>query len=80
MSRTGSADTEDAYRRDIERFLEYLRNRKITSFEDVTKEDMSSYITLLRSGEIDLHKLYGIPVENAVPEELGAKKEGGAAK
>ena len=60
MSRTGSADTEDAYRRDIERFLEYLRNRKITSFEDVTKEDMSSYITLLRSGEIG-----GTPLSNS---------------
>ncbi|MCR4951679.1 MAG: tyrosine recombinase XerC [Solobacterium sp.] len=52
MSHTGSADTEEAYRRDIERFLEYLRENSITSFEDVKKEDVADYITKLRSGDI----------------------------
>lgn len=51
MARTGSSDTEDAYRRDIQRFLEYLEMEEITSFEDVTKSMMSDYVTKLRSGE-----------------------------
>lgn len=52
ISRTGSKDTQDAYRRDIERFLLFLREEKVSSFEEVTKEQISRYITLLRSGEI----------------------------
>jgi site-specific recombinase XerD len=52
LSRTGSRDTQDAYRRDIDRFIGYLEERKITSFDDVTKEDISDYIVKLRSGEI----------------------------
>lgn len=60
LSRTGSADTENAYRRDIERFLEYLRENDISSFEKVTKEDISDYVTRLRSGEIG-----GVPLSNA---------------
>ncbi len=39
--RTGSKDTENAYRRDVERFLEYLREHRIDSFEHVTKTDVS---------------------------------------
>ncbi len=57
LSRTGSKDTQDAYRRDIERFLNYLREKKIKSFEKVTKEDISDYITQLRSGELTGSKL-----------------------
>ena len=60
LSRTGSADTENAYRRDIERFLEYLRDNHVDSFEDVTKEDISDYITRLRSGDIG-----GVPLSNS---------------
>lgn len=52
MARTGSEDTQDAYRRDIERFLNYLEEEKITSFEKVTKAIVSDYITKLRSGDI----------------------------
>ena len=60
LSRTGSADTENAYRRDVERFLEYLRDNKIASFEKVTKEDISDYVMKLRSGEIG-----GVPLANS---------------
>ncbi len=52
LSRTGSDDTEDAYRRDVERFITYLDDCGIRSFEDVSKEVISDYITKLRSGEI----------------------------
>lgn len=52
MERTGSADTEDAYRRDVERFLEFLRKNRIRSFEEVGRDTVSEFITELRSGEI----------------------------
>jgi len=52
IQRTGSEDTQDAYRRDISRFLKYLEERGIESLEDVTKADMADYVTRLRSGEI----------------------------
>lgn len=57
LSRTGSKDTQDAYRRDIERFLTFLVDKEIKSFDDVTKEDISEYITALRSGKIGGKKL-----------------------
>ena len=50
--RTGSADTRDAYGRDVGRFLNYLQECGISDLNDVTKEDVSAYITALRSGEI----------------------------
>ena len=52
IRRTGSDDTEDAYRRDVRRFLDYLEEQEIRSFEDVTREDISDYIMLLRAGDI----------------------------
>ena len=58
--RTGSKDTENAYRRDVERFLEYLRKHHIDSFEHVTKTDVSDYFTQLRDGEIG-----GKPLSNS---------------
>lgn len=60
LSRTGSKDTDEAYRRDIERFLEFLRGEGISDFEDVTREHVSDYITRLRSGDIG-----GVPLSNA---------------
>ncbi len=57
LSRTGSKDTQDAYRRDIERFLTYLRDNNISSFESVTKENIADYITQLRSGDLTGTKL-----------------------
>ena len=60
LSRTGSKDTEDAYRRDITRFINYLEEENIESFDDVTKEIFSTYITKLRSGDIG-----GQPLSNS---------------
>lgn len=60
LSHTGSRDTEDAYRRDLSRFLQWLRDAGITSLEDVSKEDISQYVTDLRSGKIG-----GKPLSNA---------------
>lgn len=60
LSRTGSKDTEDAYRRDISRFISFLEEESIQSFNDVTKEIFSSYITRLRSGDIG-----GTPLSNS---------------
>ena len=51
VSRTGSKDTEDAYRRDIERFVGYLEEEKIKSFEQVDKMVISDYVMKLRSGD-----------------------------
>ncbi|MBP3891919.1 MAG: tyrosine recombinase XerC [Solobacterium sp.] len=52
MARTGSKDTQDAYRRDITRFLTYLEDEGIQSFDDVTKATISDYVTKLRLGDI----------------------------
>lgn len=52
LSHTGSKDTEDAYKRDISRFLGYLNDHSITDLNAVTKEDISDYIYRLRTGEI----------------------------
>ncbi len=60
LSRTGSKDTDDAYRRDISRFLNYLEENGIESFDDVDKTTISDYATSLRSGEIG-----GIPLSQA---------------
>ncbi len=57
ISKSGSSKTEDAYRRDIGRFLEYLHEEKITSFEKVDKEVMMNYMTRLRSGKITKTKI-----------------------
>ncbi len=51
LSGTGSADTQDAYRRDVGRYLTWLEECGIGSFEEVTKADIAAYITGLRSGE-----------------------------
>ena len=60
LSRTGSADTADAYTRDIRRFIEYLEEQEISSFEDVTKAVISDYTMRLRTGDIG-----GRPLSNA---------------
>lgn len=57
MSRSGSNKTEDAYRRDIQRFINYLHDQDITSFNDVTKNTMMDYITILRSGKLTTKKI-----------------------
>ncbi len=60
LSRTGSKDTNDAYKRDISRFLNYLEEKEIKSFDDVDKTLISEYVTSLRSGEIG-----GVPLSQA---------------
>lgn len=52
LSKTGSQDTQDAYRRDVHRFLEYLKQEGIEDFNNVDKRIVSDYVTKLRSGEI----------------------------
>lgn len=55
--RSGSADTSDAYYRDISRFIEYLENNSIESFNDVGKLEAMDFIAFLRSGEITRTKI-----------------------
>ena len=57
ISRTGSKDTQDAYRRDVSRFLGYLEDEKITSLEKVDKTVISDYVLKLRSGEFGTKEL-----------------------
>lgn len=57
LSRTGSEATRDAYQRDIKRFIDFLNEKEIESFEDVNKRIMFEYIHLLRSGEITEGKI-----------------------
>ena len=49
---TGSIDTQNAYCRDIQRFLAYLEEHNVSSLEKVDKVLISDYILALRSGEI----------------------------
>ena len=55
--RTGSEKTADAYRRDIRRFIYYLKDKGISSFNDVGKDESFDYISLLRSGRITRGKI-----------------------
>ena len=55
--RTGSKQTEDAYYRDIARFIAFLEEKNIKSFNDVSKNESFDYITLLRSGKISRGKI-----------------------
>ena len=47
MRNTASAHTQDAYRRDIEGFLAFLRQEGIDSLEDVDRIVMMNYIASL---------------------------------
>lgn len=60
LKRTGSKDTQDAYRRDLSRFLSWLQAENITSLNDVTPADIASYLGQLRTGKIG-----GKPLSNA---------------
>ena len=57
LAHTGSEDTQDAYRRDIRGFLVFLQAEGIESPADVTKTEISTYITRLRSGDITGNRL-----------------------
>ena len=60
MSRTGSEDTEDAYRRDVSRFIRWMEECGINDPEELTKVDFGNYVTALRRGEIG-----GKPLSNS---------------
>lgn len=60
LSKTGSLKTQDAYHRDIQRFLDYLTKEHVESFDDVSKMMINQYLQQLKSGEIG-----GKPLSNA---------------
>lgn len=60
LAHTGSKDTEDAYRRDLMRFVQYLEENHIDHFDAVDKLILSDYVMQLRSGKIG-----GVPLGNA---------------
>lgn len=51
-TRTGSIDTQNAYCRDITRFLTYMEKKGARSLEDISRQDVSEYVLDLRSGKI----------------------------
>lgn len=55
--RTGSSDTSDAYYRDIARFIAFMEDNGIKSFDDVDKNNCFDYTELLRSGQITRGKI-----------------------
>ena len=55
--RSGSRQTEDAYYRDISRFIAFLESRGIDDLNAVGKNESFDYITLLRSGSISRGKI-----------------------
>lgn len=56
-TRTGSIATFDAYKRDINRLLTYMKDNNISSFNDVNKYEAMEYLNLLRSGKITKGKI-----------------------
>ncbi len=48
---TGSDHTIIAYRRDVGRFLDYLKEKGIDDLDKVTKQDVFDYLNYLRSGK-----------------------------
>ena len=55
--RTGSEKTEDSYRRDISRFIAFMEDNDIASFDQIGKDTVFDYISLLRSGKISRGKI-----------------------
>ena len=55
--RTGSEATSDSYRRDIDRFIEFMEKSGIDSFKKVDKNTVFDYVDLLRSGKITRGKI-----------------------
>ena len=52
LSKSGSNATNEAYHRDIERFISYIKAKGINDFSKVDKQLIFKYITALRSGKI----------------------------
>ncbi len=57
IGKSGSKRTEDAYRRDVYRFLIFLDERNVSSFETISKDDILDYVMCLRSGQLTEKKL-----------------------
>jgi len=76
LSRTGSDDTRDAYRRDVTHFLEYVEAQEIPSLNDVTRNDISAYVTELRSGKITGTKLSNASYSRHFTADYAAKHTG----
>lgn len=57
IKRSGSKDSADSYYRDIVRFIDYLVENKFHNFDEVKKEDVLDYVTVLRSGKITEGKI-----------------------
>ena len=55
--RTGSDKTADSYYRDIARFITFMEDNEIASFEQIGKDTVFDYINLLRSGKISRGKI-----------------------
>ena len=55
--RSGSPQTKDAYRRDITRFITYLKDNNINDFNLVDKRVIMDYTSKLRSGEFSNKKI-----------------------
>ncbi|MBQ1478103.1 MAG: tyrosine recombinase XerC [Erysipelotrichaceae bacterium] len=55
--RSGSAQTADAYSRDVTRFLDYLKEKGISDLKEVDKLTVYDYIEELRSGKITRGKI-----------------------
>lgn len=58
--RSGSKDTRDAYKRDIERFISYLNDNNIDDFNKVNKKIIMDYTSKLRSGEFSKKKISNV--------------------
>lgn len=59
QSNTGSANTMDAYRRDIDEFFEFLNKENIDTLEEVDRFVVNNYIVFLRE-----KKIYGAGLKN----------------
>ena len=52
ITHSGSKNTSESYYRDISGFVNFLEEKNIHSYEDVTKDDLYEYIGIYRSKKI----------------------------
>lgn len=52
ISNSGSNLTIENYKRDLDRFIDYLINNNINNYEDVNKDIMFDFITKLKTGQL----------------------------
>lgn len=52
QSESGSLHTQDAYYRDIHRFIEFLKSESISDFKDVDRHVIHNYIMKLRNAQL----------------------------